>query len=133
MKLNPVIIKEFLILSLTAFSLISISTKKTNAGPYLTNYCTVISDRDRYNTNGQRLATPGAILQQDRANYHRFNRRDPGDGWEGYFTTYNQRVYLNQMVQRSFLNPRQRQAILYGGNVYVCLQFNSGNVYISFR
>ena len=44
-------------------------------GP-LGHYNARLSARDHYNSNGERLRTVAAILRQDRANFHRFNRRD---------------------------------------------------------
>jgi len=126
MKATKLFIKACFILSLTTLGFTS-GANKANAN--VLSYCTIISDLDRYNTNGSRLLTAGDIIQQDRANYYKFKRRDLGDKGIGYFSTYNRRVFLNQMVQKADLNPSVRSAILYGGNVPICVYFN--NVYIS--
>mgnify|MGYP001822592067 CR=1 FL=1 len=50
------------------------------------SYLTFISANDIYNSSGTRLTTVGAIIQQDRANYHRFgipDADDNGDPWFG--------------------------------------------------
>ena len=51
------------------------------------NYYAYLSEKDRYNSNGDRLKSVAAILRQDRANYHkgRRDRADEDDG--GIFAT----------------------------------------------
>jgi hypothetical protein len=48
-------------------------------------YYATISDTDRRNSRGAALSDPGAILQQDRANYHRFGRADIDDEGDPFF------------------------------------------------
>ena len=50
------------------------------------------SGRDLVASDGLRLSGVGAILQQDRANYHRFNRRDRGDGYDQMFLSAKSRA-----------------------------------------
>lgn len=42
-------------------------------------YGATIGTDDLYNSRGTRLTDPGAVIQQDRANYHRFGLRQQGD------------------------------------------------------
>lgn len=51
------------------------------------NYYAFLSQKDRYNSNGERLNSVADILRQDRANYHKGkrDRADEDDG--GIFST----------------------------------------------
>ena len=53
----------------------------------LTFYGAELGAQDRVNSKGVRLTGIRDLLQQDRANFHRFNRRDPQDQQDGYFRT----------------------------------------------
>jgi hypothetical protein len=82
-------------------------------GP-LGHYNARLSPRDHFNSNGERLRTVAAILRQDRANFHRFNRRDRGDQWDGFFANANNRAALERMLSRSRMNEAARYVILNG-------------------
>jgi hypothetical protein len=82
-------------------------------GP-LGHYNARLSERDHYNSNGERLRTVAAILRQDRANFHRFNRRDRGDQWDGFFDDANNRAAFERMLARSRMNEAARYVILNG-------------------
>jgi len=43
------------------------------------SYVAFLSEADHFNSNGERLRSAAAIIRQDRANFHRFGRRDPDD------------------------------------------------------
>ena len=51
----------------------------------LESYVALLSERDHFNSSGQRLTTAAAIIRQDRANFHRFGLRDPGDEDDTFF------------------------------------------------
>ncbi|MCB1394395.1 MAG: hypothetical protein H6898_11375 [Rhodobacter sp.] len=82
---------------------------------YIGSYSAWIGGQDLYNSNGQRLWEAWQILRQDRANFHRFNRRDPNDGGDPWFADANARAQLEQAVMNAGLAPYQRQQILNGG------------------
>lgn len=82
-------------------------------GP-LGHYNAQLSERDHYNSNGERLRSVAAILRQDRANFHRFNRRDRGDQWDGFFADANNRAAFERMLARSRMNEAARYVILNG-------------------
>lgn len=65
----------------------------------IAEYFTLIGPADLYNSSGARLGDFGAILQQDRANYHRFGRRDETDGWDPIFSDQAQRARIPQIWQ----------------------------------
>ena len=49
------------------------------------SYQALLSERDHFNSDGQRLTTAAAIIRQDRANFHRFGLRDAGDENDDFF------------------------------------------------
>ncbi|MGP1355296.1 hypothetical protein [Roseicyclus sp.] len=60
-------------------------------------YFALLSPTDFYNSNGVRLGDFGQILQQDRANFHRFGRRDDLDQWDPVFGDASQRARIPQI------------------------------------
>ena len=81
-------------------------------GEFLGSYNTMISRQDLFASDGLRLTGVGAILQQDRANYHRFNRRDRGDGYDDIFGSAEVRAQIPRWLHE--VTPRARAAILRG-------------------
>lgn len=69
------------------------------------NYKTTISNVDRQNSKGIRLRTVGAILRQDRANFHRFNLRDPGDEYDSVLWNSKLRVDFESAVNNRLPSP----------------------------
>jgi S1-C subfamily serine protease len=68
-------------------------------------YEAFLSERDHFNSNGQRLTTAAAIIRQDRANYHRFGLRDPGDEDDRFFADMNNRATLERLLERGRVDP----------------------------
>lgn len=64
----------------------------------LDSYCAQLSARDHFNSNGQRLTTAAAIIRQDRANYHKFGKRDPGDQSDTFFRNQGNRARLEALI-----------------------------------
>ncbi len=79
---------------------------------YLGSYNTTISQRDLYASDGVRLSGVGAILQQDRANFHRFNRRDRGDGYDDLFRSAESRMLIPRWLHE--VSPAAAAAIRRG-------------------
>jgi len=65
----------------------------------IAEYYTLIGPADFSNSSGVRLGDFGAILQQDRANFHRFGRRDDLDEWDPIFGDPAQRARIPQLWQ----------------------------------
>lgn len=55
------------------------------------SYRTTLGASDMQNSSGLRLTDFCAIVQQDRANYHRFGIRDPGDQGDPHFANRSNR------------------------------------------
>ncbi|SFE55693.1 hypothetical protein SAMN04488523_108109 [Sulfitobacter brevis] len=64
-------------------------------------YCAKISSGDQITSKGQKLQDAGAILQQDRANYHRFNLRDFGDQLDPIFADPAVRAQIPRLLAAS--------------------------------
>ena len=62
----------------------------------ITYYGARIGAKDRVNSEGAPLTTLSAMLQQDRANYHKLKQRDREDQGESYFTTVERRQLLSK-------------------------------------
>lgn len=69
------------------------------------SYVALLSDRDHFNSNGQRLESAAAIIRQDRANFHRFGIRDPEDQDDPFFGDEANRAALEQMLERGRADP----------------------------
>ena len=78
---------------------LSMAAPMARAQTLMAEYFTLIGPADFTNSSGARLGDFGAILQQDRANYHRFGRRDDLDGWDPIFADQGQRARIPQIWQ----------------------------------
>lgn len=71
----------------------------SHVGVRVVDYLAVIGNRDLYNSKGKQLSTFAAIIQQDRANYHKSNSADKIDNTrdqgDHYFTTLERRQILS--------------------------------------
>lgn len=67
------------------------------------SYNTELSLQDAYNSRGVPLEGWCPILQQDRANWHRFNKRDPYDEGDPFFHTPERRA---MMTDKCVYDPR---------------------------
>lgn len=63
------------------------------------SYNATLGLNDLYNSSGTRLGSLGAILQQDRANVHRFRIFDPGDQGDPYFGNSNVRSQIPNILR----------------------------------
>lgn len=80
-------------------------------------YKAFIGADDLYNSQGDRLTQPWQVLRQDRANYHRFGRRQAGDTGDEFFSSGRNREIMEQMVRQGRIAADARRLILQGGAV----------------
>ena len=66
------------------------------------SYKAVISERDLHNSSGANLITLGAVVRQDRANYHKFSRRDAGDEGDTVLSDDQLRIVLERAVDAAY-------------------------------
>lgn len=71
-----------------------------SAQQLMTSYTAYLSERDHFNSNGQRLTSAAAIIRQDRANYHRFNRGDAADEWDSIFGSIDARARMESLLNK---------------------------------
>lgn len=71
---------------------------KAEAQETVASYYAVIGSQDMRNSNGVALGDIGQMIQQDRANYHRFGRRDQGDQGDPIFGNAERRSMIPGLV-----------------------------------
>lgn len=69
------------------------------------SYIAVLSDRDHYNSRGERLSQYWQIIRQDRANYHRFGIRDAGDEGDAFFASIENRALAERLLLSGYVDP----------------------------
>lgn len=97
--------------SLLAFWLL---VPPAGAQQLLDSYHALLSWNDHYNSQGARLTQPWQVIQQDRANMHRFGRADPQDQRDGYFASPANRASAERMFLRGRVDPGVAAAIVNG-------------------
>ncbi|TWV80336.1 hypothetical protein [Moraxella sp. VT-16-12] len=109
---------------LTLLAIITLAGVSTAHAKYLCSYTAYISQGDKYNSSGKFLgshanrATAAAILQQDRANAHRFTElRDEGDNIDCYFNTTQKRKKMAAMLQKGSISQAAINDIVHGDPV----------------
>lgn len=113
--------------SLLAAGLIALSTP-VSAQDLIGAYTAFISNNDLYNSRGARLTQPWQVLRQDRANYHRFGIRQPGDEWDPFFGSMENRAAMERMIMNGSIDPVARQNLLQGGATVFVRIYGSGGV-----
>ncbi|SMY08192.1 hypothetical protein [Flavimaricola marinus] len=89
-------------------------------------YYAEISQRDMFNSSGTRLTDLGAILQQDRANVHRFGKRDPSDEIDPFFGDRSLRAQIPQLYARGDTDPLIARIITGGSPLQVLVLLCGG-------
>ncbi len=84
------------------------------ADDLIESYVARLSANDHFNSNGARLTSPAMIIRQDRANYHKFGRRDVEDQGDSFFQKAENRETLQKLLQRGYSSPSVYQAIVNG-------------------
>jgi hypothetical protein len=94
-------------------SLLGAST--AHADDMLGSYVARISDRDHQASDGYALDSAAQMVRQDRANWHKFHRRDRDDEGDSWFTTNDERASLQRMLERpGAMSASTRRAIVNG-------------------
>jgi uncharacterized protein YecT (DUF1311 family) len=70
-----------------------------------------LSEKDHFNSSGQRLKKAVEVLRQDRANFHVFNVRDTEDEYDETFKDKESRAYMEKTL---YIPPKVEKAILNG-------------------
>ncbi|KAA3450791.1 hypothetical protein C7I87_10355 [Mesorhizobium sp. SARCC-RB16n] len=86
-----------------------------HADDMLGSYVARISDRDHRASDGYALDGAAQMVRQDRANWHKFHRRDRDDQGDEWFTTNDQRADLQRMLERpGAMSSSTKHAIING-------------------
>ncbi len=104
MKVNVMVMLSFLLFLVTTF---------LSAGDVREVYIAKLSYKDHHNSRGDRLQTVAGILRQDRANYHKFYRRDNADTYDQFFASKRNRAVFERMLNNSYMSRDDRNTILY--------------------
>ncbi|TPJ14971.1 hypothetical protein FJW04_15185 [Mesorhizobium sp. B2-7-3] len=85
------------------------------ADDMLGSYVARISDRDHQASDGYALDGAAQMVRQDRANWHKFHRRDGDDEGDAWFRTNDQRADLQRMLERpGAMSSSTKRAIVNG-------------------
>ncbi|MEO1609895.1 MAG: hypothetical protein AAFR90_11265 [Pseudomonadota bacterium] len=79
-----------------------------SAESFMFSYNTLLSPVDAFNSRGEPLEGWCALLKQDRANFHRFNKRDADDEADPFFNTSERRALMSgkcEVDPRAFKDP----------------------------
>ena len=78
------------------------------------SYTARLSSEDHFNSNGERLTSPAAIIRQDRANFHKFGIRDAEDEGDRFFADMANRALMERLLERGRTTGSARRAIVNG-------------------
>ncbi|TIW78698.1 MAG: hypothetical protein E5V53_21710, partial [Mesorhizobium sp.] len=85
------------------------------ADDMLGSYVARISDRDHRASDGYPLSSAAQMVRQDRANWHKFHRRDSDDQGDPWFRSDGSRADLQRMLERGgAMSSATRRAIVNG-------------------
>lgn len=93
-------------------------------------YCARLGPADHFNSSGARLKSVGAVIRQDRANFHEFGIRDRGDQSDPIFGDKASREALQRSIDRNMTDAADQRAILQG-TPYVCVTIDGDVAFVS--
>lgn len=91
------------------------------------SYVAYIGQDDLYNSKGARLSEPWQVLRQDRANYHRFGISQPGDEWDPFFGSFDNRGIMERMIMNGNIEPAAARNLVQGGATVFVRIYGYGN------
>lgn len=109
-------------------SILAAFASPASAQQLLETYVAHLSDRDHFNSKGERLWSAAAIIRQDRANFHRFGIRDPLDQPDSFFSVMANRAKLESMLERGRSDARAINAVIHGTPIIRVEIYGSGSV-----
>ena len=101
---------KYVLLQMTL--LLALLSAPASAQQLLESYNARLSSRDHFNSNGKRLRNPAAIMRQDRANFHRFGRRDAADQSDSFFASKANRARMERMLSKGSSSRAVRNLIV---------------------
>ncbi len=98
--------------------IVSSGTTTPAKAQIIESYRAFLGSADHLNSHGERLTEPWQIIRQDRANYHRFKVRDPGDQSDAFFDSIANRARMEQLIQSGHIDGSAGRRIV-NGNVWI--------------
>jgi len=93
----------------------ALGTSAAKADDMLGSYVARISERDHQASDGFPLDSAAQMVRQDRANWHKFHRRDSDDEGDDWFRSNDDRADLQRMLERGgAMSSSTRRAIVNG-------------------
>ena len=86
----------------------------TGSDRLVESYVARLSERDHFNSQGQRLQSPAAIIRQDRANFYVYGYRDPEDEPDTFFSNKGNRALLERLLDNGYTAPGARRRVVDG-------------------
>jgi hypothetical protein len=90
------------------------TSRAQNLGEFIESYTARLSAHDHFNSNGQRLRDPAAIIRQDRANFYVYGLRDSEDQPDSYFSIKANRARLEQLLENGRTTREAIYAVVNG-------------------
>ena len=81
---------------------------------FLGSYQARLSSQDHYNSRGTRLTNAAGVIRQDRANFHKFGKRDAEDQYDTVFSDKKMRALMEQLLRDGRSTKEARRAIVDG-------------------
>lgn len=101
----------------------------------ITAYSARLSRKDHFASDGVRLDSPAAVIRQDRANYHKFNRADDEDDTDDYFDSAAHREGLEQALERGHTSRAAYRSVMDGNPLIAVTVYRArgGGIYIDVK
>jgi hypothetical protein len=91
-------------------------------------YSAELGEEDYFNSNGTRLKTVAAILQQDRANVHEAIAMHRGDSTDSFFENKSNRMQISSMLNNGYISEETKTRILNGWPAYVTVSIHRNSI-----
>jgi hypothetical protein len=99
--------------------LVALTPAAATAQSLQAQYVAFIGEADLYNSSGARLSAPWQVVRQDRANFHRFGIRQPGDEWDPVFDDVDDRALMERYIRDGHISAQAAADIMRGGATIV--------------
>ena len=101
------------------------------ADDLLGSYVARISERDHQASDGYALDSAAQMVRQDRANWHKFHRRDSDDEADVWFRTNDLRAALERMLKRGGAMSGSTRRAIVNGEPLIQVDIYPDSVYVS--
>jgi len=106
-------------------------TGAARADDMLGSYVARISDRDHHASDGYELDSAAQMVRQDRANWHKFHRRDADDQGDDWFSSNDDRANLQRMLQRGGAMSSSTKRAIVNGEPLIQVDVYEDSVHVS--